>query len=140
MRPIAAGALIVTLWCAPASAQTAQPPGTPEAPGVVEPPPILMPNTTMQLRNDLEILRAGLESYRAGHFYHYPSASTLEELIATLVHSEDVPAGFQLKGTVTEFVANRGGYRVSARTNGDVLTIRTPERYNPFWAMLTQPL
>lgn len=139
MRPLAAGALIATLLSAPAWAQGATPAPS-ERPGTVEPAPILIPNSTMRLRNDLTILRAAIESYRAGHFYRYPQAPTLEALVAMLVHSGDLPEGFRIQGTVTEFVAERRGYRVSARTNGDALTIRTPERFEPLWAMLLQPL
>lgn len=138
MRPIAAGALIVTLWIAPSAAAPQGParPSGADRLGQIEPAPLLMPSSTMTLRNDLTILRAALESYRAGHFFRYPEASSLEALIDTLIHTDDLPEGFQLKGTVTEFVANRGGYRISARANGDTLTIRPPERFDPFWAML----
>ncbi|HEY9855025.1 MAG TPA: hypothetical protein V6D05_04750 [Stenomitos sp.] len=146
MRSIAAGALIATLLCAPAHAQPgAQPTPRPSAPpidrlGQIEPAPVAMTSTLMRLRNDLTILRAALEGYRAAHFYRYPEASSPEALFETLVHTEDLPEGFTLHGTITEFVANRGGYRISAGIKDAVVTIRPPERFDPFWAMLLQPL
>lgn len=137
MRFLASGALFVTLLILPAAAQVPPPA---EKPGVVEPAPILMPSATMALRNDLAVLQAAIEGYRAAHFYRYPEASSLEALVELLVHTDDLPEGYRLEGTVTEFVANRRGYRISARTNGDALTIRPPERFDPFWAMLLHPL
>lgn len=146
MRPIASGALILSLLAAPSAAAqgSPRPPALTERPGRVEPAPVLTSSVTMQLRNDLTILRAALESYRAGHFYRYPEAATIEALIETLVHTDDLPEGFSIAGTVTECVANRHGYRISAqitvRGNVAAMTIRPPERFDPLWAMLMYPL
>lgn len=130
MRLIAAVALL-SLVSAPA---LAQPPA--DRLGRVEPAPILVSAEAMRLRNDLAILQAALEGYRAAHFFRYPEAGTIEALIDALVRSDDLPDGFRIQGTVTEFVADRRGYRISARTDGDALTIRTPQRFEPLWSML----
>lgn len=136
MRPPVALALGLALTFAPcARAQEPAPEPAPE-PGWVEAAPVLVGSATMALRNDLEILRAALESYRAGHFFRYPEASSLLELVALLIRTEDLPAGFALDGTVTAFVSHRRGYMISARADGEPLTIRPPERFDPFWAML----
>lgn len=132
MRPPVALALGLALAFAPcARAQAPEP-----EPGWVEAAPVLVGSATAALRNDLEILRAALESYRAGHFFRYPEAGSLPELVALLIRTDDLPEGFSLDGTVTAFASHRRGYMISARAAGEPLTIRPPERFDPFWAML----
>lgn len=84
-------------------------------------------------QNDLEILQMALESYRARHFFRYPEVKTMDALLATLKRSEVLPMGFRLMAPVTEFGVWRTGYRISVSAGGETVTIRQPERWDPFW-------
>lgn len=95
------------------------------------------PNTVedpyYRAQNDLEILRMALESYRARHYFRYPEVRDVDALVAALQRAEVLPDGFQLQAPVTEFGAWKTGYRLTVRAGGRTLTIREPERFDPFW-------
>ncbi|MNT18448.1 hypothetical protein D3C72_1536590 [compost metagenome] len=99
-------------------------------------PPV--PNTVedpvYRAQNDLEILKMALEAYRARHFFRYPEALNIDALIQALQRSEVLPDGFQLQSPVTQFGAWRTGYQITVRAGGKAVTIRQPERWDPFWS------
>lgn len=132
-------------WGAGASAQT---PGASSGPAAapvavatpmperIEAPPVLVFSPTERARTDLEILQAAIEAYRGQHFFRYPEAPSLEALIRMLGARRLLPAGFAPALSLTEFRADAKGYRITARIEGQLLTIETPERFNPFWSFL----
>jgi hypothetical protein len=83
-------------------------------------------------QNDLDILRMALESYRARHYFRYPQVRNVDELIQALKRAEVLPEEFQLQAPLTEFGVWRTGYRITVRAGGRPLTIREPERFDPF--------
>ncbi|MNR86793.1 hypothetical protein D3C72_176490 [compost metagenome] len=95
------------------------------------------PNTVedpyYRAQNDLEILRMALESYRARHYFRYPEVRDVDALIEALQRAEVLPGGFQLQAPVTTFGAWKTGYWISVRAGGRLVTIREPERFDPFW-------
>ncbi|MNX82448.1 hypothetical protein D3C86_1141780 [compost metagenome] len=114
------------------------PPGAWAAPpsGWIEPPPAVVISTTMRAQTDLEILQAAIEAYRGQHFFRYPEASSLSDLVRLLHARRLLPTGYKPSFTVAEFRADRKGYKISAQADGEVLTIETPERFDPFWSFL----
>lgn len=87
--------------------------------------------------NDLDILRMALESYRARHYFRYPRVASLGELVRALERAELLPSGWRLSGNLTEFGIWKTGYQISVEAGGQRLTIRQPERYDPFWDYLS---
>ncbi len=85
-------------------------------------------------QNDLEILKMALESYRARHFFRYPEVKSVDALLTALKRSEVLPDGFRLQAPVTEFGVWRTGYQITLRAGGQTVTIRQPERWDPFWS------
>ncbi|MBO9540993.1 hypothetical protein J7643_10420 [bacterium] len=117
------GGLPSSAWAAPPS-------------GWIEPPPAVVISATQRTQTDLEILQAAIEAYRGQHFFKYPEASSLPELVRLLSARRLLPTGYKPSFTVAEFRADRKGYKISAQTEGEVLTIETPERFDPFWSFL----
>ncbi len=102
--------------------------------GELEPPPeATVEDPYYRAQNDLDILRMALESYRARHYFRYPEVRNVDELIRALKRAEVLPEEFQLQAPLTEFGVWRTGYRITVRAGGRPLTIREPERYDPFW-------
>lgn len=98
-------------------------------------PPV--PNTAedpfYRAQNDLEILQMALESYRARHFFRYPEVRDLDTLIQALHRAEVLPDGFRLQAPVTAFGISRSRYQITVQAGGRSLSIREPERFDPFW-------
>lgn len=96
-----------------------------------------MPNTLedpfYRAQNDLEILQMALEAYRVRHFYRYPEVHDLDALIQALQRAEVLPDGFRLQAPVTAFGVSRSRYQISVQAGGRSLSIREPERFDPFW-------
>ncbi|HEY9899753.1 MAG TPA: hypothetical protein V6D00_11275 [Pantanalinema sp.] len=126
-RAALAGALCGALAPAATAAQ---------ASGWIEPPPVVAFSALARAQSDLDILQAAIEAYRGQHFFRYPEASTLVELVRLLDARRLLPPGFSPTLELSEFRADRKGYRISARVDAEVLTIQTPERFDPFWSFL----
>ena len=82
--------------------------------------------------NDLEILRMALESYRARHYFRYPRVKSYDELIRVLERSDGLPAGWRMEAPLAEFGVWKTGYHITVEVDGRRLTIRQPERWDPF--------
>lgn len=104
--------------------------------GWVEPPAVVVTSLAQRVQTDLDILQAAIEAYRGQHFFQYPVAPSLEELVRMLRHGRLLPVGYTPSFSAAEFRADRQGYKISARADGEVLTIQTPERFDPFWSFL----
>lgn len=96
-----------------------------------------LPTTTedaaYRAENDLEILQMALETYRAQHWFRYPEAKSYDELIKTLDRAGVLPDGYKLSAPLTEFGVWKTGYRITVRAGDRPITIRQPERFDPFW-------
>lgn len=125
-------ALVAALGCgAFAPGAAAEPAG-----GWIEPPPGAITSAALRTQTDLDILQAAIEAYRGQHFWRYPEAANLSDLVRVLSAQRLLPTGYAPAFSVAEFRADRKGYKISARTDGEVLTIQTPERFDPFWSFL----
>lgn len=129
-------ATIVLLAHPVSAATTATPSVAADRLGTIAPAPTLVEVGPERVRTELAILQSALEAYRGAHFYQYPSAQNLPELLDLLKRTDDLDARFETTGTLLAFRADRGGYLVREGVEGATLSIQPPERYNPFWAFL----
>jgi hypothetical protein len=104
--------------------------------GRIAAPPEVVISATERARTELDILQAAIEAYRGQHFFRYPEAATLPELVRLLEAQRLLPAGFAPSFVLSEFRADRKGYKISAQVASGVLTIQAPERFDPFWSFL----
>lgn len=113
--------------------ETLEPPTPPSTGEYLPPVPNTVEDPYYRAQNDLEILQMALESYRARHYFRYPQTQNVDMLIQALQRAEVLPDGFRLQAPVTEFGVTRTGYRITVRAGGRAVTIRQPERFDPFW-------
>lgn len=96
--------------------------------------PTTVEDAAYRAENDLEILQMALETYRAQHWFRYPEARSYDALIKALDRAGVLPDGFRLSAPVTEFGVWKTGYQITVRAGDRLVTIRQPERWDPFWA------
>lgn len=115
-----------------------------EAPGYVPGAPLSPPGdaaapmaSVYRAQDDLDILRMAMESYRARHYFRYPRVANFGELVRALQRADALPVGWRMSARLTEFGVWKTGYHISVEADGQKLTIRQPERYDPFWDYLS---
>jgi hypothetical protein len=114
--------------------ETERPPTPPSMSENLPPVPNTVEDPYYRAQNDLEILQMAMEAYRARHYFRYPQVKNVDMLIQALQRADVLPDGFRLQAPVTEFGVTRTGYRITLQAGGRPVTIRQPERFEPFWA------